>query len=64
MTRKALLEDTKLEQPILLPESLYLEILVGQMSAQETTVFENCPAIGDNLAAKDIRENTVSPSTN
>lgn len=26
-----------------------LEILVGQMSAQETTVFENCPAIGDDL---------------
>ncbi len=39
MTRKALLEDVKLDNPITLPESLYLEILVGQMSAQETTVF-------------------------
>jgi hypothetical protein len=56
MTRKALLEDTKLEHPVLLPESLYLEILVGQMSTQETTVFENCPAIGDNLVTKDMRE--------
>ena len=53
MTRKALLEDTKLEHPVLLPESLYLEILVGQMSAQEATVFENCPSIGDNLLEKD-----------
>jgi hypothetical protein len=55
MTRKALLEDTKLDNPIALPESLYLEILVGQMSAQETTVFENCPAIGDNLSAVNSR---------
>jgi hypothetical protein len=30
-TRKALLEDPKLGTPIALPESLYLEILVGQM---------------------------------
>ena len=55
MTRKALLEDVKLDNPIALPESLYLEILVGQMSAQETTVFENCPAIGDNLSAVSTR---------
>ena len=55
MTRKALLEDVKLDNPITLPESLYLEILVGQMSAQETTVFEGCPAIGDNLSAVNAR---------
>ncbi len=55
MTRKALLEDIKLDNPITLPESLYLEILVGQMSAQETTVFEGCPAIGDNLSAVNLR---------
>jgi hypothetical protein len=45
-----LLEDPKLGT---LPESLYLEILVGQMSAQEATVFENCPSIGNNLQEKD-----------
>jgi hypothetical protein len=49
LTRKALLEDPKLPAPILLPECLYLEILVGQMSAQETTVFDHCPANGDDL---------------
>jgi hypothetical protein len=49
LTRKALLEDPKLPAPIQLPECLYLEILVGQMSAQETTVFDHCPAIGDDL---------------
>jgi hypothetical protein len=53
LTRKALLEDPKLGTPIALPESLYLEILVGQMSAQEATVFENCPSIGDDLQEKD-----------
>jgi hypothetical protein len=53
LTRKALLEDPKLGTPISLPESLYLDILVGQMSAQEATVFENCPSIGDNLLEKD-----------
>jgi hypothetical protein len=53
LTRKALLEDPKLGSPIALPESLYLEILVGQMSAQETTVFEDCPLIGDDLQEKD-----------
>jgi hypothetical protein len=54
LTRKALLEDPKLPAPITLPEALYLEILVGQMSAQETTVFD-CPSIGDDLSAKDGR---------
>jgi hypothetical protein len=49
LTRKALLEDPKLPAPIELPECLYLESLVGQMSAQETTVFDHCPAIGDDL---------------
>ncbi len=53
LTRKALLEDPKLGTSIALPESLYLEILVGQMSAQEATVFENCPSIGDDLQEKD-----------
>jgi hypothetical protein len=33
LTRKALLEDSKLRAPIHLPECLYLELLVGQMSA-------------------------------
>ena len=44
-TRKALLEDPKLGSPIHLPETLYLEILVGQMSAQETTVFDGIPPL-------------------
>jgi hypothetical protein len=38
MTRRALLEDPKLPTPILLPETLYMELTVGQLSAQETTV--------------------------
>jgi hypothetical protein len=54
LTRKALLEDPKLPSPIALPEALYRELLVGQMSAQETTVFD-CPSIGDDLSAKDHR---------
>ncbi len=54
LTRKALLEEPKLPAPITLPEALYLEIIVGQMSAQETTVFD-CPSIGDDLSAKDGR---------
>jgi hypothetical protein len=54
LTRKALLEDPKLPSPVILPEALYLELLVGQMSAQETTVFD-CPSIGDDLSAKDHR---------
>jgi hypothetical protein len=56
-TRKALLEDPKLGSPIHLLETLYLEILVGQMSSQETTVFDGIPAIGDDLLAKDARGN-------
>ncbi len=56
-TRRALLEDPKLGSPIHLPEALYLEILVGQMSAQETTVFDGIPSIGDDLLAKDGRGN-------
>jgi hypothetical protein len=55
LTRKALLEDPKLPAPVLLPEALYLEILVGQMFAQETTIFDNCPSIGNDLSAKDSR---------
>ncbi len=55
LTRKALLEDPKLPAPVLLPEALFLEILVGQMSAQETTIFDTCPSIGDDLSAKDAR---------
>jgi hypothetical protein len=54
LTRKALLEDPKLPAPIILPEALYLELLVGQMSAQEATIFD-CPSIGDDLSAKDMR---------
>jgi len=54
-TRKALLEDSKLGSPVHLPEALYLEILVGQMSAQETTVFDGIPSIGDDLLSKDAR---------
>ncbi len=56
LTRRALLEDTKLPTPITLPETLYLELTVGQISAQETTLFE-CPCIGDDLNAKDRSEN-------
>ncbi len=52
LTRRALLEDPRLPSPITLPESLYLELTVGQMSNQETTLFE-CPCIGDDLNAKD-----------
>ncbi len=40
--------------PVILPECLYLEILVGQMSAQETTVFDGCPAIGDDLSQQTV----------
>ncbi len=58
LTRKALLEDPKLHTPILLPECSYLEILVGQMSAQETTVFDGCPAIRD-----DLTQTTVTGKT-
>ncbi len=52
LIKKALLEDPKLPAPIQLPECLYLEILVGQMSAQDSTVFDHCPAIGDDLLQK------------
>jgi hypothetical protein len=52
MTRRALLEDPKLPATITLPETLYLEITVGQLSAQETTIFD-CPCIGDNLDERD-----------
>jgi hypothetical protein len=58
LTRKALLEDSKLPAPIQLPECLYLEILVGQMSAQETTVFDHCPSIGDDLLQKTLMGQT------
>jgi hypothetical protein len=51
LTRRALLKDTRLPTPIVLPETLYLELTVGQMSAQETTLFE-CPCIGDDLNAR------------
>jgi hypothetical protein len=51
LTRRALLEDTRLPTPIVLPETLYLELTVGQMSAHETTLFE-CPCIGDDLNAR------------
>jgi hypothetical protein len=54
-TRKALLEYSKFGSPIHLPEALYLEILVGQMSAQETTVFDGIPSIGDDLLSRDAR---------
>jgi hypothetical protein len=53
MTRRALLEDPKLLAPIRLLETLYyLELTVGQLSAQETTVFD-CPCIEDDLSEKD-----------
>jgi hypothetical protein len=52
MTRCALLEDPRLPIPVMLPETLYLELTVGQMSAQETTLFE-FPCIGDDLNEKD-----------
>jgi hypothetical protein len=51
LTHRALLEDTKLPTPIKLPETLYLELTVGQMSHQETTLFE-CPCIDDDLNAR------------
>jgi hypothetical protein len=52
LTRRALVEDTKLPTPIILPQTLYLELTVGQMSAQETTLFE-CPCIGGDLNVRD-----------
>jgi hypothetical protein len=55
LTRKALLEDPKLPASILLPEALYLELLVDQMCAQEATIFDYCPSIGVDLSAKDAR---------
>ncbi len=51
LTRRALLEDTKLSTPVILPETLYVELTVGQMSVQESTLFE-CPCIGDDLNAR------------
>jgi hypothetical protein len=51
-TRRALLEDPQLPTPITLPETLYLELTLGQMSPAETTVFD-IPAIGDDLSAMD-----------
>ncbi len=51
LTRRALLEDPQLPSPILLPEILYLELTLGQMSPAETTVF-SIPPIGDDLAEK------------
>jgi hypothetical protein len=52
MIHRALLEDPKLPAPIRLPETLYMELTVGQLSAQETTVFD-CPCIGDDLNETD-----------
>jgi hypothetical protein len=52
LTRRALLEDPQLPTPITLPETLYLELTLGQMSPAETTVF-NIPAIGDDLSGID-----------
>jgi hypothetical protein len=52
MTRRALLEDPQLPAPVNLPETLYLELTIGQMSAQELTLFE-FPCIGDDLNIKD-----------
>ncbi len=52
MTRRALLEDPRLPTPVMPPETLYLELTVGQMSAQETTLFE-FPCIGDDLNERD-----------
>lgn len=54
LTRKALLEDSRLPTPIKLPEALYLELTLGQMTPAETTVFD-IPAIGDDLAILDRR---------
>jgi hypothetical protein len=51
LTRRALLEDTKFPTPTILPETLYMELTLGQMSHQETTLFE-CPCIGDDLNEK------------
>ncbi len=52
VTRRALLEDSKLPAPVILPETLYLELTIGQMSAQELTLFE-FPCIGDDLNVRD-----------
>ena len=52
LTRRALLEDPKLPAPVILPETLYLELTIGQMSAQELTLFE-FPCIGDDLNVRD-----------
>jgi hypothetical protein len=40
LTRRALLEDTRLPTPILLPETLYLELTVGQMSSSSALASE------------------------
>ncbi len=58
MTRRALLEDPKLPAPIRLPETLYMELTVGQLSAQETTVFDY-PCIGCDLNETDRSERLV-----
>jgi hypothetical protein len=40
LTRRALLEDSRLSTPVTLPETLYLELTLGQMTPAETTVFD------------------------
>jgi hypothetical protein len=54
LTHRALLEDPQLPSQILLPEMLYLELTLGQMSPVETTVFD-IPALGDDLTEKNQR---------
>ncbi len=54
LTRKALLEDSRLSTPVTLPEALYLELTLGQMMPAENTVFD-IPAIGDDLTIVDLR---------
>ncbi len=62
MTRRARLENSKLPALVKLPESLYLELTVGQMSEQVTTVFE-CPASVVTLMKRTNRDIISEPWT-
>jgi hypothetical protein len=57
-SKRALLEDKDLRQPILLPEIVYLELILGRISPQEANTFE-IPTLGDDLSAVDRRGKPV-----
>jgi hypothetical protein len=57
-SKRALLEDKDLRHPILLPEIVYLELVLGRISPQEANTFE-IPTLGDDLSATNSRGKPV-----